>query len=104
MFVQTKAFVVKEGFADAIINRFSQAGPVEKSPGFVDLSVMVKRARKGEEEVLVMIRWESEAAWKGWETSEAHLEGHRKSAGQSKPEYVISSSHGVYDVKVVKLP
>lgn len=24
-----------------------------------------------------MIRWESEEAWKNWETSEEHLAGHR---------------------------
>ncbi|WP_269778344.1 antibiotic biosynthesis monooxygenase family protein, partial [Rhodococcus rhodochrous] len=102
MFIETKTITVKEGTSDLVVNRFSQAGEIEKSEGFIDLSVLVKKVRRGDEEVIVMIRWESEEAWKKWETSEAHLEGHRQSRGKPKPEHVISVAHGVYDVKAVK--
>ncbi|MDA5107970.1 antibiotic biosynthesis monooxygenase [Brevibacillus sp. LEMMJ03] len=102
MFVETKNLIVKEGTSDKVVERFSREGAVEKSEGFVDLSVLVKKSRKGEEEVIVMIRWESEEAWKKWELSEAHLEGHRQARGKPKPDYLISSSHHVYEVKVYK--
>ncbi|MGQ7277353.1 MULTISPECIES: antibiotic biosynthesis monooxygenase family protein [Brevibacillus] len=102
MFVETKNLIVKEGTSDKVVERFSREGAVEKSEGFVDLSVLVKKSRKGEEEVIVMIRWESVEAWKKWELSEAHLEGHRQARGKPKPDYLISSSHHVYEVKVYK--
>ncbi|WP_035297221.1 antibiotic biosynthesis monooxygenase family protein [Brevibacillus thermoruber] len=102
MFVETKNLIVKEGTSDQVVERFSREGAVEKSEGFVDLSVLVKKSRKGEEEVIVMIRWESVEAWKKWELSEAHLEGHRQARGKPKPDYLISSSHHVYEVKVYK--
>jgi heme oxygenase (staphylobilin-producing) len=102
VFVETKNLIVKEGTSDKVVERFSREGAVEKSEGFVDLSVLVKKSRKGEEEVIVMIRWESEEAWKKWELSEAHLEGHRQARGKPKPDYLISSSHHVYEVKVYK--
>jgi heme oxygenase (staphylobilin-producing) len=102
VFVETKNLIVKEGTSDKVVERFSREGAVEKSEGFVDLSVLVKKSRKGEEEVIVMIRWESVEAWKKWELSEAHLEGHRQARGKPKPDYLISSSHHVYEVKVYK--
>ncbi|CAG7644094.1 Heme-degrading monooxygenase HmoA [Paenibacillus allorhizosphaerae] len=76
----------------------------QQQEGFIDANVMVKKARRGDEEVIVMIRWESEEAWKKWETSEVHLEGHRQNRGKPKPEHIISTSHGNYEVKVIKKP
>ncbi|WP_442601440.1 antibiotic biosynthesis monooxygenase family protein [Paenibacillus sp. KN14-4R] len=102
MFIETKTIIVKEGTSDKVVQRFSQPGIIEQSEGFIDLSVLVKKSRRGDEEVIVMIRWESEEAWKKWETSEAHIEGHRQSRGQPKPDHVISVSHGTYDVKATK--
>ncbi|MFD0620864.1 antibiotic biosynthesis monooxygenase family protein [Paenibacillus sp. GCM10027629] len=99
MFIETKTIVVKEGFSDQIVQRFTGEGIIEKSEGFIDLSVLVKRMRRGsDEEVIVLIRWESEEAWKKWETSEAHIEGHRQSRGKPQPEYIVSRSHATYDV------
>lgn len=104
MIIETLTITVKEGFAEQVVHRFSQEAAVEKSPGFVDLSVLVKRARKGEEEVIVMIRWENEERWKQWELSEAHLEGHRREREHGKPDFVLSSKSSIYEVKAVKLP
>jgi heme oxygenase (staphylobilin-producing) len=102
MFIETKTFVVKEGYSDPIVMHFTGEGSIEHSPGFIDLSVLVKRVRRGDEEVVILIRWESEEAWKGWETSEAHIEGHRQSRGKPTPDYIISSDHAIYDVKSSK--
>lgn len=104
MMMEIKTIVVQEGFADNIIKKFSEPGVVEEAPGFVDLSIMVQKARKGEEEVVVMIRWESKEMWKQWELSEPHLEGHRQSRGKQRPEYIISSKSGHYELKAVKEP
>ncbi|WP_240419753.1 antibiotic biosynthesis monooxygenase family protein [Paenibacillus periandrae] len=102
MLIETITIIVKEGTSNKVVDRFSQDGAVEKSPGFVDLSILVKKVRRGDEEVIIMIRWESEEAWKAWETSEVHLEGHRKSRGQPKPEHIISSNHSMYEIRAVK--
>lgn len=102
MFIETKTIIVQEGNADKLVERFSKEGKIEKSEGFIDVSVMVKKARRGDEEVVIMTRWESEEAWKNWEKSDAHLEGHRQNRGKPKPEYVISSDHARYEVKAIK--
>ncbi|UFJ40726.1 antibiotic biosynthesis monooxygenase [Brevibacillus humidisoli] len=102
MFIETITIVVKKGTSDRVVERFRAEGAVEKSAGFIDLSVLVKKVKRGDEEVVIMIRWESEEAWKNWETSEAHLEGHRKNRGKPKPDHVISSQHSFYEVKAVK--
>ncbi|SDY14255.1 heme oxygenase (staphylobilin-producing) [Evansella caseinilytica] len=102
MFIQLKKIVVKEGHGEQVITRFSQPGIIEKQEGFIDLTVLEKKVRRGDEEVLILIRWESEQHWKQWETSEAHIAGHKASQGQPKPDYFIHSEGGLYDVKAVK--
>ena len=51
-----------------------------------------------------MIRWESEAYWKQWEKSDAHIAGHKANLGKPKPDYIVSSEGGLYEVKAVKAP
>lgn len=104
MFIELKTIQVKEGYSEQVVSRFKQEGPIEKAPGFVDLSVLVKRVRSGDEEVLLLIRWESEEAWKSWEKSEPHLEMHRRSRANGQPDFIIGRSHGLYDLKAVKIP
>lgn len=104
MFVETKTIIVTEGYADKVVDRFSGQGAIEQADGFIDLSVLVKKVRRGDEEVLIVVRWESESDWKKWETSEPHLEGHRKERGKPKPDFLVNSYHGLYEVKAVKHP
>ncbi|MBD1371010.1 antibiotic biosynthesis monooxygenase [Hazenella sp. IB182357] len=101
MYVQIKKIKVTEGNAELFVQRFSKEGIIEKQDGFVDLQVMVKKTRK-EEEVIIMVRWESYDLWKKWETSEEHLAGHRANRGKPKQDYVISSENAYYDLKVNK--
>ncbi|GAF64754.1 antibiotic biosynthesis monooxygenase [Alkalihalobacillus trypoxylicola] len=102
MFIQNKDFVVKEGTSQLVVDRFSGKGIIEEQPGFLDMSVLVKKQRRGDEEVIVMIRWESEEDWKNWEKSDIHLEGHRQSRGKPKPEHIIDFKQNVYEVKAFK--
>lgn len=102
MFVQMRKTVVTEGNAEKVVARFSGEGIIEKQPGFVDLTVMVKQVRKGDEEVVVLIRWESEADWKNWEKSPEHIAGHKAKLGQPKPDYIVSAEGSKYEVKAVK--
>jgi heme oxygenase (staphylobilin-producing) len=104
VFVQMRTVVVKEGNADKVVERFSGNGAVESCEGFIDKSVMVKRTRKGDEEVVVMIRWSSEEAWKNWEKSDVHIEGHRQNRGKPQPDYLVESFHGLYDVRAMNGP
>ncbi|MBT2665093.1 antibiotic biosynthesis monooxygenase [Bacillus sp. ISL-4] len=102
MFVQMRKMVVKEGNAEQVVKRFSGEGIIEKQEGFIDLSAMVKKVRRGDEEVIIMINWESEAHWKQWEKSEAHIAGHKANLGKPKPEYIVSSEGSLYEVKAIK--
>lgn len=98
MFIQNKTIIVAEGHAEKTVERFSSEGIIEQQPGFIDLSVLKKKQRKGNEEVIIMIRWESESAWKTWETSDVHLAGHRANRGKSSPSFIIESKQEVYHV------
>ncbi|UJL47746.1 antibiotic biosynthesis monooxygenase [Virgibacillus sp. NKC19-16] len=102
MFVTLRKMVVTEGNADKVVERFSSPGVIEEQEGFVDLTVMKQKAKRGEEEVVVMMRWESEEHWKQWEKSDAHLAGHKANRGKPKPEYLISTEGGRYEVEAVK--
>lgn len=102
MFVQLKKIVVTEGNANQVVERFSKPGIIEQQEGFIDVTVMVKKVRRGEEEVLVQIRWESEEFWKQWEKSDAHIAGHKANLGKPKPDYIVQSEGGLYDVVSVK--
>jgi heme oxygenase (staphylobilin-producing) len=104
MFVQMKKTIVTEGNAEQVVSKFSKEGLIEKQEGFIDLSVMVKKVRRGNEEVIVLIRWESEEYWKQWEKSEAHIAGHKANLGKPKPDYIVESAGGLYEVKAVKQP
>lgn len=96
MFIQLKTITVTEGNAEKMVERFAGEGIIEQQPGFIDLSVLLKKQRKGNEEVLVMIRWISENAWKAWETSDVHLAGHRANRGKPAPSYIIDSRQELY--------
>lgn len=102
MFAIMRSITVTEGNSHQVVERFNQAGILEEQPGFVDLNIMVKQTRKGEEEVVLLFRWESEEAWKNWEKSDDHVQGHRQKAGQPKPEYVVDSTNAKYDIKAIK--
>ncbi|MDQ0269536.1 antibiotic biosynthesis monooxygenase [Cytobacillus purgationiresistens] len=104
MFVQMRRLTVTEGNGDKVVERFSGKGIIEEQEGFIDSTVMVKKVRRGEEEVVVLVRWDSEDSWKRWEKSDAHIAGHKANLGKPKPEYMIHSEGGVYDVKAVKMP
>lgn len=104
MLIETKRIVVKEGTSHLVVDRFSGPGAIEQIEGFIDMSVFTKKVRRGDEEVLIIIRWESEEAWKRWETSEVHIAGHRAQRGKPKPEHIISSETSMYELQSVKGP
>jgi heme oxygenase (staphylobilin-producing) len=102
MFVQIKRIVVKEGFSELVLNRFSGEGKLEKQPGYIDRTVLKKNVRRGDEEVMVYVRWESESDWKNWEKHPDHIAGHKANIGKPKPEHIIESSQTTYHVHVVR--
>lgn len=102
LLIQMRTIVVKPGHAAEVVERFSRPAPVEQMPGLIDRTVMVNKRSKDREEIVVMIRWESEEAWKNWEKSDIHIQGHREKRGQTPPDYVISSTVGMYEVMAVR--
>lgn len=101
MFYQLKQLTVKEGTSELVVNRFGGKGLMDKQPGFISKEVLVKKTRRGDEDVIVLIKWESEEAWKNWEKSPEHIAGHRAKAkaGNAKPEHILESHQHVYTVK-----
>lgn len=103
MLIQTRTIVVQKGNADKVVERFSKEGVLDEREGLIDISVMVNKSKKLEhDEVVVLIRWESEDAWKAWEKSPEHIQGHRNSRGQQPPEYVVSTTVNMYEVPKVR--
>ncbi|HEY4622535.1 MAG TPA: antibiotic biosynthesis monooxygenase [Solibacillus sp.] len=108
MFVQIRKWTVTEGNSGKIIERFSKKPDqglslLEQREGFISRELLVKNVRRGEEEVVMIIRWQSEEAWKAWEKSPEHIAGHKKKIAEHggkppKPEFVISMEHGNYSV------
>jgi heme oxygenase (staphylobilin-producing) len=98
MFFQIRKIVVKEGFSGEVVELFSKRGGLlEQQAGYIDKQVLVKKTRRGDEEVLVMVRWESEQDWKNWEKSPEHIAGHKAKRGAEKPEYIVESSMDLYE-------
>lgn len=102
MIIQTRTIVVEKGNADKVVERFSREDALESQEGLIDISIMVKMRSKENEEVVVIIRWASEEAWKNWEKSPAHLQGHRDQKGHQPTDYVISYTVTTYEVKKVR--
>lgn len=102
MLIQTRSILVEKGYSNQVVERFSVPTPVVDMPGLIDFSVMVNKKSKEQEEVLIIIRWESEEAWKNWEKSDAHIKGHREKRNQEKPAYLISTTVNMYEVQTVK--
>ena len=108
MFVQIRKWTVTEGNAEKVLERFKKKpgqGPslLEQREGFIGRELLVKNVRRGEEEVVMIIRWESEEAWKAWEKSPEHIAGHKAKIKEHggkppKPDYIISMEHGNYTV------
>nr|WP_251047549.1 antibiotic biosynthesis monooxygenase [Planococcus sp. ISL-110] len=97
-----KRIVVKEGFSELVLDRFSGEGKLEKQPGYIDRTVLKKNIRRGDEEVIVYVRWESENDWKNWEKNPGHIAGHKANIGKPKPEHIIESSQNTYHVHAVR--
>ncbi|MFF3102781.1 antibiotic biosynthesis monooxygenase family protein [Viridibacillus arvi] len=102
MFYQAKRIIVQEGFSGQVVERFSGDTPLAKQPGFIDMKVLVKKVRRGDEEVMILVQWQSEEDWKNWEKSPEHIAGHKANIGKPKPEYIIETSQNVYEVKATK--
>ncbi|MFB9275004.1 antibiotic biosynthesis monooxygenase [Cohnella cellulosilytica] len=102
MLIQTRTIVVQKGNADKVVERFSREGVLDEREGLIDITVMTNKRSKETDEVVVVIRWESEEAWKNWEKSPEHIQGHRNSRGQTPPEYVVSTTVNMYDVNKVR--
>ncbi|MEK4231008.1 antibiotic biosynthesis monooxygenase family protein [Solibacillus sp. FSL H8-0538] len=105
MFVQIRKWIVTEGNSDKIVTRFAKKtdGPtlIEKQPGFIGRELLVKKVRRGDEEVVMIVRWESQEAWKNWEKSPEHIAGHKarlKEGKPEQPEFIIAMEHGNYIV------
>ncbi|WP_079505239.1 antibiotic biosynthesis monooxygenase family protein [Mesobacillus jeotgali] len=99
MFYQIKRLLVKEGHSSQAAERFSKKGMlIEQQPGFLGKQVLVKKNRRGDEEVMVLISWQSEQDWKNWEKHPDHIAGHKAKVGQPKPDYILESSQDIYDV------
>ncbi|MEK3881371.1 antibiotic biosynthesis monooxygenase [Paenibacillus sp. PL2-23] len=104
MFIQLRTIVVEPGNAEQVMERFGTSGHIDTMPGLIDRTVMLAAKTKDSEEVIAMIRWESEEAWKNWEKDPVHIAGHREHRGEAPPSYVISSTVKMYNVKKVLTP
>lgn len=103
MLIQTRTITVQNGFSNQVVESFSQDSPIDTMEGLIDRTIMVnKNKQDDQEEVVVMIRWESVDAWKNWEKSDVHIQGHRENRNKPKPEYILNTTVNMFDVQTVK--
>lgn len=70
---------VREGAAAQIVERFAQSrGNVQGFPGFVSMEVL---RSDGDDEVLVITRWESREAFDAWVASDEFKKAHGRGGG-----------------------
>ncbi|WP_321166113.1 antibiotic biosynthesis monooxygenase [Bacillus sp. FJAT-28004] len=102
LFIQLRTIVVEKGNSQQVVDNFGQEGYIDGKEGLIDINIMVNRKAKENEEVVIMIRWESEEAWKNWEKDPVHIAGHRNKKDEKRPSYIVDSSVSIYDVKKIK--
>lgn len=106
MYIVTNSVRVKKDQAHLLVERFNKTGVVETMPGFLGLEVQVAQKLKKDYDVVnVVTKWESEAAFQNWVTSDAFKEAHAHRGDKGGiPEFVIDNHVHYYDVKVVRNP
>jgi len=68
MIAVVNSLPLKEGTADRIVEGFAESrGEVQRFPSFVSMEVM---RSEGDDEVLVVTRWQSRASFDSWVRSE----------------------------------
>ncbi len=73
---------VKEGVAAQVVERFANSrGHVQGFPGFVSMEVLSSEDTEGEDEVLVITRWQSQEAFDTWVQSEEFRRAHGRGGG-----------------------
>jgi heme oxygenase (staphylobilin-producing) len=93
---------VEKGHSAEVAERFKQPRAMDEMDGLIDVSVMINKRSKDEEEVVAVIRWESEEAWKAWEKSPAHIAGHKDKKARVAPPYIISTTVNLYHAEVAR--
>ncbi len=79
MFVVINRLPVKEGAARQVVERFANSrGNVQGFPGFVSMEVL---RSEGEDEVLVITRWQDREAFDLWVHSEEFKKAHAQGGG-----------------------
>ena len=107
MFIETKTFTVKKGYAENIINKFSGSKEQDrnnerkKPKGLIDVTIMQKLRKEESEEVVVMFRWESQEEHRNFKLSDEHKAGHKNKG--AKPEFIINVKIDMYDVKHINM-
>lgn len=96
MFIETKRFTVKKGFADEIIKKFSGKKPGQKMEGLVDFTLMKKLKSDETEEVMVEIRWENQEYFTAFKRSDAHKAGHANKP-KEKPDFIVDVKVDLYN-------
>ena len=80
MIAVVNSLPVKEGAAGRIVERFAESrGQVQRFPGFVSMEVM---RSEGDDEVLVVTRWQSRASFDSWVRSEEFSRVHGQGGGE----------------------
>ncbi len=89
---------VKEGMAAEVVERFANGrGFVQGFPGFVSMEVL---RSEGEDEVMVITRWEDKEAFNSWVHSDEFKLAHGKGGGLLRGHPQM----GTYEVAVWREP
>lgn len=102
MYIVTNQVKIRKNEGHKLVKRFDKTGKIEMMPGFLGLEVLQRDKLENYDEVSIVTRWESEAAFKNWTNSQEFKDSHRHEGG--KPEYIISNQILYHSVEVVRNP
>ncbi|MFI3209774.1 MAG: antibiotic biosynthesis monooxygenase [Peptostreptococcaceae bacterium] len=101
MFIEQKTIKVKNGFADKMIEKFSNLESMQSKEGFIECLIMKGIKNEEIEEVVITVKWDSQQNFTKWKTSDEHKVGHQN---KEKQDFVISGEVKLFEVKTVKEP
>lgn len=87
MFLEQKSITVAPGAGQSLAERFAHAEVVARQPGFIRVESGVSIG-SANEEVIVLIYWDSKESFLNWKKSDDHIKGHKD---RPKNDAVIAS-------------
>lgn len=99
-FVAINVLTVPDGAGDTLEQRFARrAGSVERADGFQHFELL--RPMAGTDDYLVYTRWDDQAAFEAWTSSQSFAAGHGQASDRAGSERPAATGSTIWSFEVV---